>query len=481
MKSLAGPADHVVGNPSVPRRRARRSPAAIRLGLTRLGLSGGLLAGCIVGLVVALIAGTSPAGANPGATPAAAASSPAEDPIQQPELGPAPVFTLVPPNPALGTLGTHPATAAQEDASGVKVAMIEFNWSQEEPQEGVFSTAYESSMRSRLASLEAAGMRVTLALGLHYTPSWVSTLPGARFVDEHGNTSTQVDMVFNDQIRALAAAYVQRIATVFPLGQFWAVRITSGSNSEVLYPSGGSYWAFDASAQNGPNLPATMARNPFPGWKPGQAGLTAAQQETWADWYLGGLDDVIQWQMGLVAGLGFAGFYQVLTPGLGILPRGFQSALNNNLPDGLIGVGAVWDRVYAGLVDKTNVVAYVSSLADNSGANAGCQPIDATVALDSPLTAGWSAAEWISRIADANGLLKGGENPGYNASPTFQSNYRDPSSAGMEAVAMAQAQSCGFQVVYWAHDDQLWDGTLTLASLVSRAHAPASPPAAANS
>ncbi len=53
--------------------------------------------------------------------------------------------------------------------------------------------------------------------------------------------------------------------------------MTSGGNSEVLYPQSGKYWTFDVNAQNGPAMPATIARNPFPGWRPGTAGLTTTQ------------------------------------------------------------------------------------------------------------------------------------------------------------------------------------------------------------
>ncbi|MGP8206934.1 MAG: hypothetical protein ACLQVK_12950, partial [Acidimicrobiales bacterium] len=31
---------------------------------------------------------------------------------------------------------------------------------------------------------------------------------------------------------------------------------------------------------------------------------------------------------------------------------------------------------------------------------------------------------------------------------------------GMMADAISQAASCGFRVFYWAHDEDLWDGTL---------------------
>ena len=128
--------------------------------------------------------------------------------------------------------------------------------------------------------------------------------------------------------------------------------------------------------------------------------------------------------------------------------------------DGTTGVGAVWDRYYAMLPDKTNVVAYISSVADQSGGNDSGQPADHLLALSSEVMDSWSATRWISRIAAENGLLVAGENPGYGMPASLDSFYLDTSCAGMMATAIGQARSCGFQVFYWAHDIHLWDGTI---------------------
>jgi hypothetical protein len=296
---------------------------------------------------------------------------------------------------------------------------------------------------------------------LHFTPAWVSALAGSHYVDQYGRVSDEVDFVFNSTVRTLAQFYIAHLSTIIPFSSLWAVRITSGGNAEMLFPGGGSYWAFDAAAQNGAEMPADMARNPFPGWRPGTAGLSATQVDTWANWYISALDNVAAWQANTMKVLGFDGFYQFLTPGLGALPVVYSYYVNANLPDSIVGLGAVWDRFYRGLAIRHNAVAYVSSMADGSGGNSGCAASDATVALDSTQALSWSAARWISRIADVNGLLKAGENPGYIASPEFQSNYVDTSANGMAAITMQQAHSCKMQAVYWAHDDQLWDGTLS--------------------
>jgi hypothetical protein len=203
-----------------------------------------------------------------------------------------------------------------------------------------------------------------------------------------------------------------------------------------------------------------MEPNPFPAWKPGQPGLTTTQIDQWVNWYVGGLVDVTSWQMQTLSRLGFTGYYQTVTPGSGTRPDDLAQEQEQNLPGGTTGVGAVWDRYYAMLPDKTNVVAYISSVADQSGGNDSWQPADLLPPLTSEMMNSWSATRWITRIAAANGLLVAGENPGYGIPAHLNSFYLDTSSAGMMATAIGQARSCGFQVFYWAHDVHLWDGTI---------------------
>jgi len=165
--------------------------------------------------------------------------------------------------------------------------------------------------------------------------------------------------------------------------------------------------------------------------------------------------------MHVLSGLGFAGYYQLVTPGSGTRPDVLNQVEHMNLPnDGTTGVGAVWDRYYSMLPDKTKVVAYVSSVGDESGRDDSCQAGDDGVAVTSPEMDTWSATRWISRVAAANGLLVAGENAGYQMPSDLDSHYVDRSSTGMMADAIRQATSCHFQVFYWAHDVDLWDGTL---------------------
>jgi hypothetical protein len=372
-----------------------------------------------------------------------------------------------------GTLDTQPATiAAEAGSSDVSMAMLEYNWASFEPSPGVFNASYLATMKSELAAYQAAGMKVTLGLGLQNAPSWVLALSDGHYIDQTGAKSTEANFVFSAAVRTAAAAYLKQVAADIPLSNFYAIRLTSGGDGEMLYPGGGTYWAFDSAALTGTGLAAGMTRNPDPNWKPGTTGLTQAQIGAWVNWYVGGLDKVTNWQMQTLAGLGFSGYYETVTPGSGTRPDGLTQTEQQNLSnDGTTGVGAVWNLYYAMLPTKTNVIAYISSVADNSGGNDDCQTADATTPLTTASMDSWSATRWISAIAHHDGLALGGENPGYGIPASIDSFYTNTSSTGMMATAMAQSQSCGFQVFYWAHDIHLWDGTLPF-SLYANSIAP---------
>ncbi len=363
--------------------------------------------------------------------------------------------------PQWGTLDSQTSHAATEDKAGVTMAMFEFNWASFEPTNGGFSASYLATMRSELAAYQAAGQHVTLGLGTQEAPSWVTSLASGTYKDQNGNVSTEADWVFSAAVRAAATTYFNKIAADFPLSDFWAIRLTSGGDGEMLYPGGGTYWAFNQAALTGSGLATGMTRNPDPNWKPGTSGLTQAQISTWMNWYVGGLDNVTNFQMQTLSGLGFTGYYETVTPGSGTRPDGLTQTEQANLSnDGTTGVGAVWNLYYALLPNKANVIAYISSVADQSGGNDPCGAGDDVLALTSATMDSWSATRWISRIAVADNLLIGGENPGYGLPSSLDSFYTNTSSTGMMASAIKQALTCHLTVFYWAHDLHLWDGTL---------------------
>jgi F5/8 type C domain len=391
---------------------------------------------------------------------------------------PAAAHAATTPGIIYGTLDTQTATAATESQAGVKMAMFELNWSSFEPTQGVVSASYLATMKSELAAYQAAGQQVTLGLGLQNPPSWVLSLPDATYVDQDGDVSTEANFVFSQAVRTAAASYLALVAKNLPLSAFWAIRLTSGGDGEMLYPGGGTYWAFDHAALTGNGLAAGMTPNPDPNWKPGTSGLTQAQISAWVNWYVGGLDNVTNWQMTTLNNLGFTGYYETVTPGSGTRPDYLAQEEQNNLNDqSTTGVGAVWNLYYAQLPSKNRVIAYISSVADQSGGNDLCQASDTSVSLTSSTMDSWSATRWITRIASQYGMLVGGENPGYGLPASLDSFYTNTTSTGMMAAALAQARSCGFTVFYWAHDVHLWDGTLPFslyaASITSSATDPA--------
>ena len=196
-----------------------------------------------------------------------------------------------------GTLDTQASTAAIENQTGVTMAMFELNWASFEPRPGVVCASYLATMRSYLQAYQAAGQRVTLGLGLQNPPPWVFSRPGSTYVDQNGDVSTQANFVFSQAVRSAAASYLTLVAATLPLSDLWAIRLTSGGDGEMLYPPGGTYWAFNEAALTGTGLASGMTRNPYPNWRPGQPGLAPAQIDRWVNWYVGGLANVTNWQM----------------------------------------------------------------------------------------------------------------------------------------------------------------------------------------
>lgn len=74
--------------------------------------------------------------------------------------------------------------------------MIEFRWDRYEPTtEGDFDEAYIAGMKSQFNAMRAAGMQVTLAMGVHFTPAWVKALPNSGFVNQNGTANSMLNVV----------------------------------------------------------------------------------------------------------------------------------------------------------------------------------------------------------------------------------------------------------------------------------------------
>jgi len=358
----------------------------------------------------------------------------------------------------LGRAGDHPRDEREMCRGSARVARDRDGGLGQSLNE--FTTVPSKCMPVRQVEvMRAAGLKVVLGAGLQYPPSWAYTYPNSRYVNQFGGTSRELNLTFNATLRAKAQQYLARLDADLDLKSFWAVRVGAGGSVETLYPAHNAdgvntnaYWAFDPTAQ---------ASSPFPGWKPGQTtyagrSFTTTDVRTWYDWYVGSLVDGVNWQLTTYRNLGFTGFLQVQLPGQGTRPLDYEKAIGgylNGTGDGnrTMSRGAAWDRVIARINDKRNVVAYVSSLADGSGWDNVCQSTDASVALTAPEIGLWSAARWVSYLANRYGLPKNGENPG----PSDTNSYRTP----MLGRAVAQVQACGFQGLMWAHDPDLYTST----------------------
>src|ERR1700685_523029 len=116
-----------------------------------------------------------------------------------------------------GTLDTQPTTvAAEAGSSDVSMAMFEYNWASFEPSPGVFSASYLATMKSELAAYQAAGMKVTLGLGLQNPPSWVTPLAAGPSIDQTGAHSSEANFVFSAAVRQAAAGYLKQVAADIP-------------------------------------------------------------------------------------------------------------------------------------------------------------------------------------------------------------------------------------------------------------------------
>ncbi len=64
--------------------------------------------------------------------------------------------------------------------------MFEFNWAAYEPAQGKFTASYMTAMKAELKAYQAAGMKVTLGLGLQDPPAWALALNNGTYIDQAG-------------------------------------------------------------------------------------------------------------------------------------------------------------------------------------------------------------------------------------------------------------------------------------------------------
>ena len=370
--------------------------------------------------------------------------------------------------------------------AGVRFVEVGVRWSRFEPAPEQFDQAYIDALRARLARCTDAGLGVVLTPGFQYAPAWVRDLPDGRYRDQNGaaNPAKVPNYVFSATVRGAAERYLDRFAAEFPLDGFAAVRIGTSEAGELGYPGmqlgteGNRFWAFDDAALSGDGLPVGMPPNPMPGWKPGERTwqgrpIDAAAVRSWFDWYAGSAVRTTVWQIGVLRDRGYRGPIHMPLAGRGVLPADLAAATAAALDgtadrDGSLERGLFYPeqlRAIAGATDASTLFADVTGVDDATAVAAReldppqdtCQAADASLPLrDATSVDTWSATRWTVANARAAGLRVIGENPGHPATPGTGGDDSSDDLVEQLVHAPRYAQECGFAVLMWAFEDDLF-------------------------
>jgi hypothetical protein len=295
--------------------------------------------------------------------------------------------TVAAANPALGIIGNYSDTDMRSmQGAGASDALVEMSWERAEPVRGRFDERYLDSIADRITVLKAMGYAISFNTGIHEAPGWLLNLPGARYVDQYGETytdSNEPNLIFGTTYRWLAARYLKKVFA--RLGSdFSVVRAGGGHWGELTYPfkldpaTGrlrNLYYAFDVNAKKS---------NPAPAWKPGQAS-TRGQAGKFLTWYLNSLAAYQNWQITALRQAGYAGTTAVLYPSWGMRAGDFDRAVATNLGgtssaeingevqrgyDATRQIAALKDTkvaVYGTWGEQADTVAYLAGLARAKG------------------------------------------------------------------------------------------------------------------
>lgn len=375
-------------------------------------------------------------------------------------------------SPPLGVMLPDDRYIDTDRAAGVSIRVLEVEWGKWAPTAAGFDPTYKATLKAQVAGWLAKGYRVGIGSGLQYAPPWVTSLPAGQLVDQVGNRG-KANIVFSPAVRAAAGAFITDLAATFQ-GQAEFVRIGTSENGECYLanpaagaPNGESWWAFDTAAQTTPA--AVTGACPMPGWAPGTPTwngqpVTAAQAGAWWGWYQGAVINCLTWQIATIRAAGFRGKIHCPMPGIGLGVYLHNKRIANLLtPDPWDGPHAMataccWYLIAPALaaVDR-NLVLDSSSLGDSSTDN-GSQPGDDTLPLGQadPWQSKWSGTRWLAYLARRNGLSIVGENSG-----------NTPAAQIPQIVTCAR--NSGLDMLLWAWDYQLYDGTHATLSQVAAA------------
>ncbi len=362
-----------------------------------------------------------------------------------------------------GVLIANPKHLASDYAAGIRLALVEVNWSRYEPVRGSYDMKYRDERAATAKACRDAGFRVAVTVGLHYTPKWIRNDPALQHQSQFpGSTSGMANLAFNQPLRDDAEKYIADV--VAHMGPVDFYRVGLSEQGETFYPEAphDEWWAFDAMAQgDNPGRPEGIPPPPLPHWVPGtpyrDKAVSTADAQRWYDWYFGALVNAHDWEIRAHRAAGYKGLIQLPMPGQGVRPDLYRRRIANGLaltspsnPDSFhtMNTGANWFLFLDRLADKSNLIVDISSVYDSSGVprGNGCGPDDDKVDyLHDPQVNRWSSARWISLHAGRNGLPVIGENPGHDDFAAMQN-------------AVRLMKECRLIGLMWAFDDELYGG-----------------------
>lgn len=410
---------------------------------------------------------------------------------------------------AFGVLGStcDPDRMSALHSAGVRYVEVGVDWSSFEPRQGSFDHGYQSEVKRSVEACRRAGIGVVLTLGLNSAPGWTTDLPAGAYVNQDGRRGPDdvPNVVFGAAVRSAVNDYLAELDRVVGLNSLAAIRVGTGNNGELGYPSAGDetsnpYWAFDTAAQDGEGLAEGMSVSPMPGWTPGSAtwegaAVPTADVQTWFRWYSGSVADAVVWVVHQLRGLGYTRDIHLPLAGRGALPDDLQEALAAHLDgtderDGSLRSGLYYpeqlQRISQALAKTEKAgwgtVSVDSTSVDDSTAVSArqldppqdrCRPDDATsVLLSAAQVADWSSFRWTVANARAAGLGVVGENPG---SPDLAETGGDDDTDSSEQQmvhAPGYAQECGMTLFQWAFEDDLFsDGQAGLGAYAEQQRA----------
>jgi hypothetical protein len=200
-------------------------------------------------------------------------------------------------------------------AAGVTHAVVPARWSALQPNGA--GTALDATaladLNTQLADCHATGLRVILEHALQYPPTWV--LSGVEaFRDQASNdwldtsSGKQVrNWMWTANGRSYYTDFINRVAAgITDRGVVDRIRFGA-----VASPN--SYWGFGTSMQTGTGLASGLSVCPLPGYTPFSG--TDSQDVQWINWYLGGIESWLAFQVTTLKTAGWRVPLMCLHPG----------------------------------------------------------------------------------------------------------------------------------------------------------------------